>query len=233
MQAKPLALRWCAIAHDRCVMKLALVTGGFRRLGAAIAARLASDGWTLALHCREVAEPDHELAAILALHKTEWQGFSCDLADGVAVSGLLERVVRHFGTSPELIVNNASRFSADDATSLTPGELSAHMAVNLSAPVLLATGMAALLDMGKTGVELSYEETLHGTAGAEEIEVSAGGRTVRSLSRRPASAGANLILSIDMELQRRIEEWFGERRLRGRAPEPFNRVMAWRGRCTA
>ncbi len=139
-------------------MKLALVTGGFRRLGAAIAARLASDGWTLALHCREAAEPDHELAAILALHKTEWQGFSCNLADGVAVSGLLERVVRHFGTSPELIVNNASRFAADDATSLTPGELSAHMAVNLSAPVLLATGMAALLEMGKTGVVINITD---------------------------------------------------------------------------
>ena len=139
-------------------MKLALVTGGFRRLGAAIAARLASDGWTLALHCREAAEPDHELAAILALHKTQWQGFSCDLADGVAVSGLLERVVRHFGTSPELIVNNASRFAADDATSLTPGELSAHMAVNLSAPVLLATGMAALLDMGNTGVVINITD---------------------------------------------------------------------------
>ncbi len=75
-----------------------------------------------------------------------------------------------------------------------------------------ASNYAGASHMGKTGVELAYERILHGTAGAEEIEVSAGGRTVRSLSRRPASAGANLILSIDMELQRRIEEWFGERR---------------------
>ncbi|MBP8306336.1 MAG: penicillin-binding protein 2 [Burkholderiaceae bacterium] len=66
--------------------------------------------------------------------------------------------------------------------------------------------------MGKTGVELSYEETLHGTAGAEEIEVSAGGRTVRSLSRTAAQPGANLILSIDLKLQRLVEEWFGDRR---------------------
>ena len=66
--------------------------------------------------------------------------------------------------------------------------------------------------MGKTGVELSYESALHGTAGAEQIEVSAGGRTVRSLARRPAQPGSNLVLSIDMKLQRLVEEWFGDRR---------------------
>ena len=126
-------------------MKLALVTGGFRRLGAAIAARLASDGWTLALHCREASEPDHDLAAILALHQTRWQGFACDLSDGAAVSALLPRIVQHFGALPELIVNNASRFVADDFETLSHQELAVHMAVNLSAPVLLATGLAAQL----------------------------------------------------------------------------------------
>ena len=51
-------------------MKLALVTAGFRRLGAAIAARLAEDGWALALHGRKIETPDPALAAMLALHKT-------------------------------------------------------------------------------------------------------------------------------------------------------------------
>ncbi len=66
--------------------------------------------------------------------------------------------------------------------------------------------------IGKTGVESSYERTLHGRTGFEEVEVSASGRPVRSLSHTPPVAGANLILSIDIELQKRVEEWFGDRR---------------------
>lgn len=144
-------------------MKLALVTGGFNRLGAVIAARLASDGWTLALHCRETAEPDHDLTAILALHRTQWHGFACDLADGAAIGTLLPRIVRHFGQCPDLIVNNASRFVHDDAGTLTHAELTSHLAVNLSAPVLLATGLAALLEDGRSAVvvNITDQRVLH------------------------------------------------------------------------
>ncbi len=139
-------------------MKLALVTGGFRRLGAAIAARLASDGWALALHCRTTAEPDHNLAAILALHRTQWHGFAADLADGPSVTALLPEITRHFGQAPDLIVNNASRFVDDDASSVSADELAAHMAVNLSAPVLLATGLAAILNADSTGVVVNITD---------------------------------------------------------------------------
>jgi len=66
--------------------------------------------------------------------------------------------------------------------------------------------------IGKTGVELSYEQALLGKVGIEEIEVSAGGRTVRSLSRTPPVAGSNLHLSIDIALQQLVEQWFGDRR---------------------
>lgn len=144
-------------------MKLALVTGGFRRLGAVIAARLASDGWTLALHCREAAEPDHDLAATLALHRTQWHGFACDLSDGAAVGTLLPRIVRHFGQCPELVVNNASRFIHDDAASLTPAELATHFAVNVSAPVLLATNLAQFLEEGRTAsvINITDQRVVH------------------------------------------------------------------------
>lgn len=123
-------------------MKLALVTGGFRRLGAVIAARLASEGWTLALHCRAGTVPDHDLAAILAVNKTLWQGFSADLANGEAVTALLPRIAAHFGEPPSLIVNCASRFEYDDPASVTASELAAHHMVNVVAPVILATKLA-------------------------------------------------------------------------------------------
>jgi penicillin-binding protein 2 len=64
--------------------------------------------------------------------------------------------------------------------------------------------------IGKEGLEKSYEKQLHGTTGYEEVEKTAGGRAVRTLSRKPATAGSNLILSIDIELQKVVEEAFGE-----------------------
>ncbi|MBI3713354.1 MAG: penicillin-binding protein 2 [Burkholderiales bacterium] len=66
--------------------------------------------------------------------------------------------------------------------------------------------------IGKEGLEKSYEKLLHGTTGFEEVEVSAGGRPVRTLSRNAPTAGKNLILSVDIELQKVIEEAFGSRR---------------------
>jgi penicillin-binding protein 2 len=66
--------------------------------------------------------------------------------------------------------------------------------------------------VGKVGIELSYEKVLHGTTGFDEVEVSAGGRAVRALSRNPAQPGNNLLLSIDIRLQKLVEEWYGERK---------------------
>ncbi len=66
--------------------------------------------------------------------------------------------------------------------------------------------------IGKEGLEKSYEKQLHGTTGYEEVEVTAGGRAVRTLSRTPATPGDNLVLSIDIELQKIVEEAFGDRR---------------------
>lgn len=66
--------------------------------------------------------------------------------------------------------------------------------------------------IGKEGVEKSYEAHLHGTTGYEEVEISASGRAVRSLSRTPATPGKNLILSIDIELQKVVEEAFGDQK---------------------
>jgi penicillin-binding protein 2 len=66
--------------------------------------------------------------------------------------------------------------------------------------------------IGKEGLEKKYERYLHGTTGYEQVERSAGGRAIRTLSRRPPVPGSNLILSVDIELQKVIEEAFGDQR---------------------
>lgn len=64
--------------------------------------------------------------------------------------------------------------------------------------------------IGKEGLEKSYERVLHGQTGYEEVERSAGGRAIRTLSRKAPTPGSNLILSVDIELQKVIEEAFGD-----------------------
>ena len=66
--------------------------------------------------------------------------------------------------------------------------------------------------IGKLGVEQSYETQLHGITGVEEIETSAGGRAVRRLASTPATPGNTVVLSIDIKLQKLVEDLFGERR---------------------
>ncbi|WP_137895250.1 penicillin-binding protein 2 [Ramlibacter sp. 2FC] len=66
--------------------------------------------------------------------------------------------------------------------------------------------------IGKLGVEQSYEQQLHGQTGFELIETSAGGHAVRRLGNRPATPGNTVVLSIDIKLQKLVEELFGERR---------------------
>ncbi|WP_396438696.1 penicillin-binding protein 2 [Limnohabitans sp.] len=76
--------------------------------------------------------------------------------------------------------------------------------------------------IGKLGVEQRYERELHGITGVNEVETSAGGRATRSLSSRPAIPGQNVVLSIDILLQKMVEDLFGNRRGALVAMDPNN-----------
>ena len=66
--------------------------------------------------------------------------------------------------------------------------------------------------IGKLGVEQSFETRLHGTTGVDSIETSAGGHAVRKLASSPSTPGDTVVLSIDIKLQKLIEDLYGERR---------------------
>jgi penicillin-binding protein 2 len=66
--------------------------------------------------------------------------------------------------------------------------------------------------IGKLGVEQSYERQLHGQTGVHEMETSAGGRAVRRLRSSPATPGNTVVLSIDIKLQKLVEDLYGNRR---------------------
>jgi penicillin-binding protein 2 len=66
--------------------------------------------------------------------------------------------------------------------------------------------------IGKTGLEQSYEDELHGNTGYEQVEVDSAGRGVRTLSRTPPTPGNNLVLTLDIKLQEVAERAFGDER---------------------
>ncbi|MEJ1958935.1 MAG: penicillin-binding protein 2 [Nitrosomonadales bacterium] len=76
--------------------------------------------------------------------------------------------------------------------------------------------------IGKTGIEQSYENELHGTTGVEQMEVDAGGRGVRVISRTPPVSGNTLVLTLDVKLQEIAEQAFGDFRGALVAIDPTN-----------
>src|SRR4029453_12241195 len=64
--------------------------------------------------------------------------------------------------------------------------------------------------IGKLGIEGAYEKELHGMTGSEQVEIDAGGRAIRALSRSEPISGNNLIVPLDLKLQRVAEEAFQE-----------------------
>jgi penicillin-binding protein 2 len=66
--------------------------------------------------------------------------------------------------------------------------------------------------IGKLGMEQRYEADLHGVTGMERVETSAGGRAIRKLASHPATPGNGVVMSIDIKLQKLVEDMYGDRR---------------------
>lgn len=133
-------------------MKLALVTGGLRRLGAHVSSRLAKAGYALALHGHSDVEPEDGLAALLKDQDIKWSGFVADFGEDGAAGNLLDAVVQHFGRAPDLLVNNASLFDYDNVQSLDGALLEKHLKINMIVPTLLTTALAQNLSEGQRAV---------------------------------------------------------------------------------
>lgn len=122
---------------------LAIVTGGKRRLGAAIAAKLAGAGYALALVSHMDTPPEAALASVLQANACEWHAFTFDLSMGDPAK-LMDMIAAHFGRTPDLLVNNAAMFGQDDWHSMTLETLEAHFRLNLFAPLLLAKALVQI-----------------------------------------------------------------------------------------
>lgn len=116
--------------------RTAIVTGGARRIGAAIARSLAERGWHLLIHCWTSRDAAEALATELGNSKV----VTADLADPAAADTLFDAAE---GLPPlRLLVNNASRFTYDSADAFSVEDWDLHQAINARAPALLARRFA-------------------------------------------------------------------------------------------
>ena len=122
------------------VRPLAIVTGGKRRLGAEIAAKLAAAGYALALVSHMDTPPEAALAEALQANASEWHPFTFDLSTGDPAK-LMDMIAAHFGRTADLLVNNAAMFGQDDWQTMTLATLEAHFRLNLFAPLLLSQAL--------------------------------------------------------------------------------------------
>ena len=119
-----------------------LVTGGGKRVGAAIVQRLHREGWRVAIHYRASADAAAALAASLnGLRTGSAMVFAADLLDLQALPKLVDQVVTQFGQLNAL-VNNASTFYPTAIGAVTPADWTQLMGSNLQAPLFLSQAAA-------------------------------------------------------------------------------------------
>lgn len=124
-------------------MKGVLVTGGGRRLGAIMARHLGRLGWHVFVHYHHSAQGAQEVVADIIAQGGQACAMQADLGDSEAVERLYQRCEAICPV--ELLINSASRFEYDSATTVSPTALDAHMRVNLYAPILLTRSLHAAL----------------------------------------------------------------------------------------
>ena len=95
------------------------------------------------------------------------------------------------------------------------GDKLAHVVGYVAPPADSDTGDDPMLSLpgiriGRAGVEKFYDLALRGRAGVEQLEVNAVGRVIRELDRQEGSAGTELGITIDLELQKQVIERLGD-----------------------
>ncbi len=121
--------------------RTALVTGGARRLGRAIAVALAAQGAHVVVHYRSSATEAEMLCAEVRERGVQAWGLQADLADPAQAEALLQRAVDTAGPIG-LLINNASTFAPSRLATVSFDELSANTAVNAWAPFVLSRAFA-------------------------------------------------------------------------------------------
>jgi NAD(P)-dependent dehydrogenase (short-subunit alcohol dehydrogenase family) len=130
--------------------RVALVTGGAKRIGRAIALMLGEAGWDLAVHFHASRQEADAVVAELKAKGRRAVALEADLMREDEVASLVDRARKALGPLG-CLVNNASLFERDEALTATRESWDRHIETNLRAPFVLMQGFARALPAESSG----------------------------------------------------------------------------------
>ncbi|HEV2764684.1 MAG TPA: SDR family NAD(P)-dependent oxidoreductase, partial [Pyrinomonadaceae bacterium] len=179
--------------------RIALVTGGGRGIGRAVALALAREGAAVAVVARTETEVARVAAELREGCGVEAAHAVCDVSDARSVAGAFASVVERFGRAPDILINNAG-IAESAPLAKTDDELwHRHLGVNLSGtfyfmraalPHMVERGWGRVVNVasiaGKTGAPYiaAYSASKHGVLGltrSAALEVATKGVTVNAI----------------------------------------------------
>jgi NAD(P)-dependent dehydrogenase (short-subunit alcohol dehydrogenase family) len=134
------------------IPRRALVTGGARRLGRAMALALAGAGFDVAIHYASSGAAAEETAAAIRALGRHAVALRADLGVEAEVQALLPAAEAALGGPLGVLVNNASTFERDEWQDATRASWDAHLEPNLRAPFVLTQALARALPAAAEGV---------------------------------------------------------------------------------
>jgi pteridine reductase len=140
--------------------KVVLITGGARRVGAAITRKLHAAGADMIIHYRNSVEAAHALSAELnTARASSATTLGCDLLNVTALASLVEATVARHGHL-DILINNASTFYPTPVGEITTAQWDDLMGTNLRAPLFLSQAAAPHLK-ARDGLILNIAD-IHG-----------------------------------------------------------------------
>lgn len=130
--------------------KTILVTGAARRIGRALAIRMAKEGWDVAIHYRSSRAEAGETARAVEAEGRKAYLAAADFNKADEVEALFP-ALREQGATVTALINNASFFHYDTLATLTAESFTRHLYPNLLAPALLSRDLYRFLPEGQTG----------------------------------------------------------------------------------
>ena len=137
--------------------RVALVTGAAKRLGRAVALRLADEGVELAVHYRRSANEAREVVGEAEKRGRHAASFSAELTSVPAIQKLFDDVAHHFGRL-DILVNSAANFLETKFGETTESRWDSSLDTNLKAPFFCSQAAAPHLERSGRGVIINFSD---------------------------------------------------------------------------
>jgi pteridine reductase len=137
--------------------RVALVTGGAKRLGRTVALRLAHEGADVAIHYGKSATEARELVGEIEKLGRQAAAFSAELTDVSAIQKIVADVASHFGRL-DILINGAANFLSTKFGETTEQSWDASLDTNLKAPFFCSQAAAPYLAECGRGVIINFAD---------------------------------------------------------------------------